>query len=231
MLRIRSITRTLLVGCGLSLLVACGNAAPSGTTASSAAPSNNVAASSSAAASTAVESSSAAVSSMAEASSPAASSAAEASSAAGSGMAEASSAAGSAATSATDVSSTAGTSAGALPAGVPLYPGAQPIEPGSPMATAVDQAKQQVAAQQNVNATVQGFTLPAGTTFDQVKQFYNDALTKAGWTSGSLPGQATGGINLALWTNPSGEAMTLVVVPDPGESSRNAMVVTVAKAK
>src|SRR5262245_38226283 len=50
---------------------------------------------------------------------------------------------------------------------IPLFAGAKPLEGGSPMAVAIDAAKQQLKQQQNgADTTVDAYTLPAGTSFD-----------------------------------------------------------------
>ena len=100
---------------------------------------------------------------------------------------------------------------------LPLFAGAKPLEGGSPMVMAIDAAKQQLKQQSGADTTVDAYTLPAGTSFDQVKKFYSDSLTTAGWTgaasSEAMPTMPNGGT--AVWTKNDKEVFTVTVMPDP----------------
>jgi hypothetical protein len=114
---------------------------------------------------------------------------------------------------------------------LPLFAGAKPLEGGSPMAMAIDAAKQQLKQQQTgADTTVDAYTLPAGTSFDQVKKFYSDSLTSAGWTDAAggaaMPAMPNGGT--AVWTKNDNEVFTVTVMPDP--TSSNGAVLLVAHA-
>ena len=122
-------------------------------------------------------------------------------------------------------------SGGGGTASIPLYTGAKPLESGSPMAAAIDAAKQNLKQQQNgADTTVDAYNLPSGTSFDQVKKFYNDSLTGAGWkdqTAGiTMPAGAGGGT--AAWTKDNKEVFSVTVMPDP--TSNGGAILLVAHA-
>jgi hypothetical protein len=101
---------------------------------------------------------------------------------------------------------------------LPLYSGAKVLEGGSPIAAAIDAAKQNLKQQQSgADTTVDAYTLPAGTTFDQVKKFYADSLAPAGWTDAAggaaMPSVPNGGA--AVWTKDNHEVFSITVMPDP----------------
>jgi hypothetical protein len=122
------------------------------------------------------------------------------------------------------------TSGGSLP----LFAGAKPLEGGSPMAVAIDAAKQQLKQQQSgADTTVDAYTLPSGTSFDQVKKFYSDSLTSAGWKDAAggaaMPAMPNGGT--AVWTKNDKEVFTVTVMPDPTGSSGAILLVAHATQK
>ena len=116
---------------------------------------------------------------------------------------------------------------------LPLFTGAKPLEGGSPMAVAIDAAKQQLKQQSGADATVDAYTLPAGTSFDQVKKFYSDSLTSAGWTDAAggaaMPAMPNGGS--AAWTKNDNEVFTVTVMPDPVGGGGAIMLVAHATKK
>jgi hypothetical protein len=125
---------------------------------------------------------------------------------------------------------TSGSSGGALP----LFAGAKPLEGGSPMAIAIDAAKQQLKQQQNeADTTVDAYTLPAGANFDQVKKFYNDSLSSAGWKDAAggaaMPAMPNGGT--AIWSKNDNEVFTLMVMPNPAGGGEAIMLVAHATKK
>jgi hypothetical protein len=116
---------------------------------------------------------------------------------------------------------------------LPLFAGAKPLEGGSPMAVAIDAAKQQLKQQSGADTTVDAYTLPAGTSFDQVKKFYSDSLTTAGWSDAAggaaMPAVPNGGS--AVWTKNDNEVFTVTVMPDPVGGSESIMLVAHATKK
>ena len=116
---------------------------------------------------------------------------------------------------------------------LPLFSGAKPLEGGSPMAMAIDAAKQQLKQQSGADTTVDAYTLPAGTNFDQVKKFYNDSLSTAGWTDAAggaaMPTRPSGGT--AVWTKNDKEVFTVTVMPDPVGGSEAILLVAHATKK
>ena len=130
----------------------------------------------------------------------------------------------------------ASTSGGTSESGgsLPLFAGAKPLEGGSPMAVAIDAAKQQLKQQQTgADTTVDAYTLPAGANFDQVKKFYNDSLTSAGWKDAAggaaMPAMPNGGS--AVWSKNDNEVFTVTVMPDPTGGSGAIMLVAHATKK
>lgn len=99
---------------------------------------------------------------------------------------------------------------------LPLFPDAKPFDSSSPMAAAVDSMKQQMAQQQS-NATVDIYELPSGVKFEQVKTFYNDELGKQGYSElkNQQQAQMPQGAGMAIWTNGSDEAVSLMVMDNP----------------
>jgi len=117
---------------------------------------------------------------------------------------------------------------------LPLFAGAKPLAGGSPMAIAIDAAKQQLKQQQTgADTTVDAYTLPAGASFDQVKKYYNDSLTPAGWKDAAggaaMPAMPNGGT--AVWSKGDNEVFTLLVMPDPTGGSEAIMLVAHATKK
>jgi hypothetical protein len=116
---------------------------------------------------------------------------------------------------------------------LPLFAGAKPLEGGSPIAVAVDAAKAQLKQQSGADTTVDAYTLPSGTSFDQVKKFYSDSLTTVGWTDAAggaaMPAMPNGGS--AVWTKNDNEVFTVTVMPDPVGGSEAIMLVAHATKK
>ena len=117
---------------------------------------------------------------------------------------------------------------------LPLFAGAKPLEGGSPLAIAIDAAKQQLKQQQTgADTTVDAYTLPASASFDQVKTFYNDSLSSAGWKDAAggaaMPAMPNGGT--AVWLKNDNEVFTLLVMPDPTGGSQAIMLVAHATKK
>lgn len=119
--------------------------------------------------------------------------------------------------------------AGTASGEIPLYTGATPLDPNSPMAMALSGVKQQLEQQSSdASVTVDLYNLPPGTTFEQVEQFYNDALTADGWTDATgqtqMPEMQGGGS--AAWSRNVSEAVAVLVLPDPTAGDRSLLVVS-----
>lgn len=128
-------------------------------------------------------------------------------------------------------------SSGSSEAGaIPLFPDAKPLDSGSPLATVVDTMKQQIAQQQTNTADVKvdAYTLPAGTSFDKVKGFYGDSLKGDGWSEVSSAQQNAAGLpggGSATWLKNDKDVVTIVVMPDPTQSSNSILFLAHATAK
>jgi hypothetical protein len=112
---------------------------------------------------------------------------------------------------------------------IPLYTGATPLDPNSPMATALSGVKQQLEQQSgDASVSVDLYNLPSGTTFEQVRQFYNDALTADGWTDATgqaqMPEMQGGGS--AAWARNANEAVAVLVLPNPLSEGNSMLVVS-----
>jgi hypothetical protein len=103
---------------------------------------------------------------------------------------------------------------------LPAYPGATPLEPGqNTVADSVVSAMQQSAEQQSLNAQFRLFSLPAGTTWDDVKNFYTTEMTGRGWKPESAMDVTGGAFQATGWslgTGDSQQALVLGYVPDVG---------------
>jgi hypothetical protein len=85
---------------------------------------------------------------------------------------------------------------------LPVYPNAVALEPGDdPIAdTLANNAQQDAALRANIgvggSVNQKAYRLPEGTTWEQVKSFFNAELDSAGWESGlgGLAGDLTGDI-------------------------------------
>lgn len=131
-------------------------------------------------------------------------------------------------------SEAASTSAPSSGSTIPVYTGATALDASNPMGTVLNTLKQQLQQQQTAaDVTVDAYTLPAGTTFDQVKKFYNDALTADGWTDAAgqanVPTMPGGGAG--VWQKNGAEAVTVVVVADPTSNGGAFMMVAHAVPK
>lgn len=100
--------------------------------------------------------------------------------------------------------------------GIPVFPDAKPIDSANPMASMVDMMKQELKKTQGANAQIDAYELPKDASFDKVKQFYTDALTKDGWTSADAMGAAAVP-NGAVWIKTSGESFTVMSM-DPSQN-------------
>jgi hypothetical protein len=111
---------------------------------------------------------------------------------------------------------------GSASADIPMFAEAKPLAADSPMATAVDAMKQQLKQQPDANLTVDAYVLPASATFDQVKKFYGDEMTKRGWKTIDMPQQANAGIpggGSAAWLKDEKEILTVMVMTNPSGGS------------
>jgi hypothetical protein len=96
---------------------------------------------------------------------------------------------------------------------VPVYPGAQPMERGqNTLADSVADAMRQSAGEQSLNAQFRFFALPGGTTWDNVKSFYSDELTKAGWSPESAMDIQGGAFQAVGWSRGSGNNQQALMV-------------------
>src|SRR5690349_9393593 len=83
---------------------------------------------------------------------------------------------------------------------VPVYPNATQLQPGqNPMADSLAKNVQQAGAM-GAKLDQKIFTLPDDVSWDQVKSFYTDKLTAAGWSAMSLPIPDNDMFKMTLWT-------------------------------
>lgn len=112
---------------------------------------------------------------------------------------------------------------------LPLYPNVSEIQSGTPMATALDMIKQQLAQQQEgSNVTVDAYTLPDDTSFEQVRTFYEQELTASGWKAIEIPQEtasAMQGGGTAAWTKDDAEVLTIFTMADPTQSGTSFLLV------
>jgi|GEM_PF-4780463 len=111
---------------------------------------------------------------------------------------------------------------------IPVYPGAEIVEENSALGQIMSTAKQQAQQQQNnVNVTIDGYTLPEGTTFEQISTFYNDALTANGWKeTATQPVQAGQDGGSASWLKDNNEVLMVVMMPNLDGQGNSVLMVT-----
>lgn len=100
----------------------------------------------------------------------------------------------------------------------PVYPGAKPVEKTSPMATAIEASKQQMKQQQGPTAKVEAYAVPTGTTFANVREFYNTELSKAGWQTVTA-NEATPNSGSASWRKGDNSVLAISVIPNYTDQS------------
>jgi hypothetical protein len=122
------------------------------------------------------------------------------------------------------------TGGGTTSGGLPLFAGAKVVEEGSPMAIGINAIKDQMKAQPNgADAKFDAYSLPAGTTFDQVKTFYNDELGKQGYTSAESMGASAASMpGSGVWIKDNG-ASSVTVTSVPGQAELIIMVMQIGK--
>jgi len=114
--------------------------------------------------------------------------------------------------------------------GLPLFAGAKVVEDGSPMSMGINAIKDQLKAQPNgATATFDAYSLPAGTTFEQVKTFYDDALRTQGYTAAETMGAAAAAMpTTGMWLKDNGAA-SVTVTSVPGQAEMIILVMQVGK--
>jgi hypothetical protein len=122
------------------------------------------------------------------------------------------------------------TGGGTTSGGLPLFAGAKVVEEGSPMAIGINAIKDQMKAQPNgADAKFDAYSLPAGTTFEQVKTFYNDELGKKGYKSAESMGASAASMpGSGVWIKDDG-ASSVTVTSVPGQAELIIMVMQIGK--
>lgn len=65
---------------------------------------------------------------------------------------------------------------------VPLYPGAEPLQSGqNQLADPMVARMELLAGQRGLFAEMESYAVPAGTTWDDIRSFYEEALAGEGW--------------------------------------------------
>ncbi len=101
---------------------------------------------------------------------------------------------------------------------IPPYPGAQQIERGqNSLADSVADAMRQSAGEQGLNAQFRFFSLPGGTSWDDVNGFYSDQMRRAGWEPEpalDVQGDAFQAVGWTRGTGTGQQALVVSYVPD-----------------
>lgn len=99
-------------------------------------------------------------------------------------------------------------------ADVPVYSGATLLQPGqNPMAdTLVKNVQQNASLGQKLDQKV--YSLPKDANWDDMKKFYSDKLTSAGWQSLNVPIPDTDMIKSVIWRKGS-QSLTVMQLTDP----------------
>jgi hypothetical protein len=105
--------------------------------------------------------------------------------------------------------------------GMPIYPGAKPLDANDPMAMAVNLMKDQMKQTEGAGAVIDAYVLPADASFAKVKEFYNAELTKLGWKT--VPEANAANPNAAVWLKDTADTFTVTSVP--GQSANIIMVI------
>jgi hypothetical protein len=107
-----------------------------------------------------------------------------------------------------------GSSAPATLADVPTYPNATALKPGeNPMADTLAKNVQQAGAMgQKLDQQI--FTLPKDASWNQIKSFYTDKLTGAGWSTTSIPIPDNDMFKMTVWTKGS-QSLTVGQITEP----------------
>lgn len=112
-------------------------------------------------------------------------------------------------------------------ADVPVYEGAVALESGqNTVAEAVIEALKETAGQEGVTAVTEVYGVPAGTTWDGIKSFYDSNLGDE-WKEDAQLTQSQEGFNTAGWTRgslASEQAIVVAFVDDP-LAGQNFMIV------
>ena len=97
---------------------------------------------------------------------------------------------------------------------IPAYPNATALKPGeNPMADTLAKNVQQAGTMgQKLDQKI--FTLPKDANWDQVKSFYSEKLTGAGWSSTSLPIPDNDMFKMTVWTK-GGQSLTVGQITEP----------------
>jgi hypothetical protein len=101
---------------------------------------------------------------------------------------------------------------------LPVYAGAQPMERGqNNLADSVANAMQQSADEQGLSAEFRLFSLPVGTTWDDVKNFYDRETARLDWKPESAMAVEGEAFQAAGWSRGTGDnqqALVVGYVPD-----------------
>ncbi|HJZ46698.1 MAG TPA: hypothetical protein VKE41_06015 [Roseiflexaceae bacterium] len=97
---------------------------------------------------------------------------------------------------------------------IPTYPNAVALKPGeNPMADTLAKNVQQAGAM-GAKLDQKIFTLPKDASWDQIKGFYSEKLTSAGWSSTSLPIPDNDMFKMTVWTK-GGQSLTVGQLTEP----------------
>ena len=97
---------------------------------------------------------------------------------------------------------------------VPVYPNATQLQPGqNPMADSLAKNVQQAGAM-GAKLDQKIFTLPQDASWEQIKGFYTDKLSAAGWSANNLPIPDNDMFKMTLWTR-SGQNLTVAQLTEP----------------
>lgn len=114
---------------------------------------------------------------------------------------------------------------------LPLYPDAQPPARNSDTATLVELLQAQIEQQtglENVQTETNGYVLPEGADFEQVRDFYREELAALGWETmedaTAMDAVAIADIGAASWSRNDDEVFIILVMAEPAVSESNILI-------
>jgi hypothetical protein len=112
---------------------------------------------------------------------------------------------------------------------IPVYEGAVAIEPGqNDFADLVANLMSDASSTEDATSDVELYTAPEGTTWDDIKAYYDGELSDTDWESDTSLSQSNEAVSIAGWTRGSGgseQALLIGHTADP--LSSNAFIIVV----
>jgi hypothetical protein len=96
---------------------------------------------------------------------------------------------------------------------LPIYAGATALQPGqNSLADSLVTTMKQSAGEQGLNAEFRLFSLPAGTTWDDVQQFYSQEMARLKWKAEPTMSVEGEGFQAVGWSQGSGDSQQALMV-------------------